>query len=157
MDKKAVVAALRRSLEEELERFTSRAKDAAEAATHEENKPEGDKDMRSTEASYIAKGQADRAMEIEGALSKLSSMELLDFGPEDTIAVSALVDVMPGKTTYFLVPVAGGAKLDVEGESILTLAITSPLGAALVSLQQGEDAEVQTPQGMRTYKIRRVR
>ena len=42
MDKHAVLAALRASLTEELARFKARALDAAEAATHEENKPEGD-------------------------------------------------------------------------------------------------------------------
>ena len=68
IDKRSVLAALKKALEEELERFTRRALDAAEAATHEENKPEGDKDMRSTEASYIARGQAERAKEIEAAL-----------------------------------------------------------------------------------------
>lgn len=157
MDKRAVLTALRKSLEEELERFTRRALDAAEAATHEENKPEGDKDMRSTEASYIARGQAERAKEIEAALLRLGSMDLVEYGPEDTIAASAIVDLKPGKLVYFLVPVGGGAKLEVEGQSILSLATTSPLGAALVGLTEGEEAEVRTPQGMRTYQIAKVR
>ncbi len=157
MDKQAVLSALRKSLEEELERFTRRALDAAEAATHEENKPEGDKDMRSTEASYIARGQAERAKEIEAALLRLASMEIISFTDEDTIAISALVDLKPGKSTYFIVPVGGGAKLEVEGKTILSLAITSPLGAALVGMSVGDEPEVKTPQGMRTYEITKVR
>ena len=157
MDKRALLVELRKSLEEELERFRTRALDAAEAATHEENKPEGDKDMRSTEASYIARGQAERAKEIEEALLRLSSMEVVDFGPEDTIAISAIVALKPGKTVYFLVPVGGGgAKLEVEGQPILTLAVTSPLGAALIGLNEGDEAEVRTPQGMRTYQIAKI-
>ena len=46
----------------------ARAVDAAEGATHEENRAEGDKDMRSTEASYVARGHAERTVQLEQAL-----------------------------------------------------------------------------------------
>lgn len=157
IDKRSVLVALKKALEEELERFTRRALDAAEAATHEENKPEGDKDMRSTEASYIARGQAERAKEIEAALLRLANMDLVSFKDGDTVGLSALVDLKPGVCTYFVVPVGGGTKLTVEGKAVQSLAITSPLGAALVGLTEGDDVEVKTPQGMRTYEVVKVR
>jgi transcription elongation GreA/GreB family factor len=162
-DKRAALAALRAQLQEELDRFTRRALDAAEAATHEENRAEGDKDMRATEASYIARGQADRARDIEASLARLGSMELRDFREGDAIAVSAVVEVQAQgaratpKTTYFVVPVAGGVKLRVGAVDVLTIATSSPLGAALLGQAEGDEAEVLTPQGAKTYEILRVR
>jgi transcription elongation GreA/GreB family factor len=159
--KGAVLAALRAELQAELDRFTRRALDAALAATHEENRAEGDKDMRSTEASYVARGQAERVREIESAIARLASMELRSFGEGAPIAVGALVDVQQGgaraKTTYFVVPVAGGMKLHAGGADVLTLATTSPLGGALLGLSEGDEAEVSTPQGTKTYAILSVR
>lgn len=55
--KQDLIAALERTLEL-LERAHA---DAAEGATHEEAKPEDDKDTRALEQSYLARGQAQRA------------------------------------------------------------------------------------------------
>lgn len=156
--KAALLAALRASLSEELERITRQAKDAAEGATHEDAKPEGDKDMRSTEASYIARGQAARAREIADALARLESMPLLRFEAEARIEASALVEVEnDGKRSlYFLVPAAGGRVVEADGVRAQTLATTSPLGRALLGLTAGDDAEVATPQGLKEHAVLRV-
>src|SRR5690242_6220866 len=100
IDKRALIADLRAHLASELDASQRRALDAAEAATHEENRPENDKDMRSTEASYIARGQAERVRDMEQALVVLQSLPLRDFGDADPIASSAIVDVAhrQGKT-----------------------------------------------------------
>jgi transcription elongation GreA/GreB family factor len=162
IDKRALLAALREELQAELARSTQRALDAAEAATHEENRAEGDKDMRSTEASYVARGQAERVREIEHALAKLGAMGVRDFADGDAIEASAIVEVeheIPKKTrtTYFLVTAGGGVRLKTpSGGELLTLATTSPLGAALLGLTAGDEAEVSTPQGTKSHTILRV-
>lgn len=157
--KRALVEKLIASIKEEIERATKAAKDAAAGATHEDNKPEGDKDMRSTEAAYIARGQAARVTETVDALARLEAMPVKDFGDGAKIESSALVEVEhDGKeSTYLIVPAAGGRMLELGGEKITTLATTSPLGRALLGLTEGDDAEVQTPQGLRTHSIVRVR
>lgn len=157
--KRALVAALRASLEDEIARTTRAAKDAAEGATHADNKPEGDKDMRSTEASYVARGQAARVAEIAESLARLDGTPVKAFAPGARIEASALVEVEHGdKTTiYFLVPVAGGRTVEAPGIRAQTLATTSPLGRALLGLTEGDDAEVQTPRGILTHSILRVR
>jgi transcription elongation GreA/GreB family factor len=159
MDKRACIAALRARLSEEIEAATRAAKDAAAAATHEENKPENDKDMRSTEASYVAKGQADRVRALEHALAMLEAMAVRDFAKGEAIAASALVDVTGNghTTTYLVVPAAGGVRAKVDGHEVQTLATSSPLGAALIGLSEGDEAEVETPQGLRTWTIASVR
>ena len=162
LDKHAVLAALKQKLETELERAQKRAKDAAAGATHEENRAEGDKDMRATEASYVARGQASRASEMEEALVRVSALELLDFKPGARIAISALDDLeQDGKRLrYFLVPAAGGERLKVAGYEIQTLTPQSPLGRALLGLSEGDDAELparQAGERARCYEIVKVR
>lgn len=157
--KRALVDQLIAVIKEEIERATKQAKDAAEGATHVDNKPEGDKDMRSTEAAYIARGQAARVAETVEALARLEGMPVKEFGEGSKIESSALVDVEhDGKeATYLIVPAAGGRMLELNGEKCTTLATTSPLGRALLGLTEGDDAEVKTPQGLRTHSVIRVR
>jgi len=150
---------LRAELTRELEAARQRAQDAAAHATHEENRPENDKDMRSTEASYIARGQADRVREIAHALAQLSTIPVRDLEKGEAIVVSAIVTVRheASETTYFVVPAAGGARLRDDVGEVQTLATTSPLGAALLGLSEGDEAEATMPHGRtritRTFEI----
>ena len=92
------------------------ARQAREAATHEESKPENDKDTRALEASYLAGAQAARARELEGAIKAVKGMPLLDFGEGKTIQSSAIVtleDEDGARTTLFLAPFGGGIRLTV--------------------------------------------
>ena len=159
VDKKALFAELRARIEAEIAEATRLAKDAADAATHEENKPEGDKDMRSTEASYIARGQAERVRTMENALVALGSVPVKAFAEDDPIQVTALVEISDGAQTerYLLVSAAGGMRLEVGGVAVQTLAVQSPLGKAILGLTAGDEAEVVTPRGPKTYEIASVR
>lgn len=161
LDKSLVLAALKERLEAELARAHKRAKDAADGATHEENRAEGDKDMRATEASYVARGHSERVAEMEEALARVSALELLRFEPGARIAVSALVEVEHGgrRLTYFLVPAAGGERLELQGTQVQSLTIQSPLGTALLGLSEGDEAELpaRDPSGPRLYEVLRVR
>jgi len=144
LDKTRVLQVLKERLEAELARAHKRAKDAAEGATHEENRAEGDKDMRATEASYVARGHSGRVLEMEDALRRVAALELVAFGPGDKIAVSALVELDQGgrRTRYFLVPAAGGERIEVDGVELQSLTTQSPLGRALLGLSEGDEAEL---------------
>lgn len=159
LDKSKLLAALRAQLAAELARSKARAVDAAEGATHEENRAEGDKDMRSTEASYVARGHAERTVLLEQALVQLSTLELRDFGKNAAVATSALVELEQGtqRVHYFLVPAAGGERLSFDGLEVHTLTPASPLGVALLGLSAGDEAEVSSPQGVRFYELLSVR
>src|SRR5688500_13897788 len=100
LDKNLVLAALKQRLETELERAHKRAKDAVDGATHEENRAEGDKDMRATEASYVARGISGRVVEMEEALLRVNALELVSFPEGARIAVSALVELAHGERNF---------------------------------------------------------
>jgi len=159
MDKRALLEALRSRLAEERAAMTRIARDAAAAVTHEDNKPENDKDMRSTEASYIARGQAERVREVERSLALLGSIPVRVFAPDDKIAVGALVELVHGtsKLVCFVLPIAGGQRIRIGGDEVQIVTPTSPLGKALMGLSEGDDAEVSTPQGTKVYQVAGVR
>jgi len=162
IDKKALFETLKSLLSAELARAQKRAKDAADGATHEENRAEGDKDMRATEASYVARGQAGRASEMEESLLRVSALELLSFRPGAKIAISALIELLHDdkRLLYFLVPAAGGERLRAGDLEVQTLTPQSPLGRALLGLSEGDEAELpgrQPGEPTRVYEIAKVR
>lgn len=154
MDKAALVAAIRAEIAAEIAEMTRLAKDAADAATHEENKPENDKDMRSTEASYLARGQAERVQQLEREHTLLGAVDLRAFAADEPIQTGAYVELRAGTqvTRCLLAPAGGGRKRD--GVQLVTT--TSPLGAALLELSVGDEAEVPTPQGVRVFEVVKV-
>lgn len=165
LDKRAIVAALREKLSGELATLKRIAEEAAEGATHEENKPENDKDMRSTEASYIARGQAARAGEIGREISLLTHAELKPLREGEKIRVGALVALSHDDKVQvcFLTTAGGGNRVRVDGVEVQALSPTSPLGAALIGRTEGEEVELRprdgtAPRGAsKIYEIVRVR
>jgi transcription elongation GreA/GreB family factor len=144
--KRALVDALLVKLEEELANMRRAAKDAREAATHEEAKPENDKDTRALEASYLAGAQAARVREIEGALKAVSGMPLLDLAGGKSIQSSAIVtleDEDEERTTFFVAPFGGGITLDIGTLSAQVVTPQSPRGQALLGRSEGDVIEVR--------------
>lgn len=155
IDKKALVEGLRSAVGRDLEAAIRAAKDAAQAATHEENKPENDKDMRSTEASYLARGQADRVHELERCDDALKSLNMRPWKDGEAIASGALVVVDRDGVTaaYLLAPAAGGMRADAEGLEVQVVTPQSPLGRALVGRAAGDVVQVNGPAGTRELEI----
>jgi hypothetical protein len=155
VDKARVLDALRRLIEQDLAVATEAQRRTQSGATHEESKPENDKDTRAVESSYLARGQAQRVVELTHDLNTASALELRLFGAETPIAVTACVGLDDGERTtfFFLAPVGGGSTLDVDGTPVRVLTPASPLGRALLGQTLGSDVEVSTPQGLRAYSV----
>src|ERR1044071_8171647 len=97
------------------------AYDAARAATHEEAKPENDKDTRALEASYLAAGQAERVRELESAgkmIRGLSIRELAEDAPIQASSVVTLEDDDGARSIFFMAPYGGGTTLSIEGATV---------------------------------------
>jgi hypothetical protein len=158
IDKSRVLQALRDRLERDLQVATDAQRQTQSGATHEEAKPENDKDTRALESSYLARGQAQRVLELTQAVASAGALVLREFGSETPIGASALVALDDGSATahYFLSPVGGGMTFEVDGVVVRVLTPASPLGRALIGQTEGADIEVQTPQGLRQYSIATV-
>jgi hypothetical protein len=169
IDKQALVARLRENIARDLDAATRAAKDAAEAATHEENRPENDKDMRSTEASYLARGQAERVRELERCDEAMRTLDLGTWREGVPIAAGALVIIdCDGKRAAYLIAPAGGGLRAVAGEDgrspaspepgrnlmeVQVLTPRSPVGQALVGNTTGDVVQVTGPGGLREMEI----
>ena len=129
-----------------------------DGATHEENKPENDKDTRALEQSYLARGQAQRVVELQSAVNQLKAMELRDFSSGVPIALGALVSVEDDRETvqYFLAPAGGGLRLPLAGREVRVVTPQSPIGQALIGKRQGDDLDLRTPQGVSECSIATV-
>ncbi len=112
---------------------------AREGATHEEAKPENDKDTRALEASYLARGQALRVRELQDGIRDVEATVLRDF-KDAPVALGALVVVeQDGESRSFFVASCGGG-LVLDGVNVVTP--KSPLGRALLGAREGDDREV---------------
>ncbi len=154
-EKKAIVRALREKLTSEVAALARAQADAMAAATHEEAKPENDKDTRAIEASYLARGQAERVRVLEQESNALEFLPLRAFKDDDPVSLGALVDaeVDGGATVYFLAPCSGGERVN----DVQVVTPLSPIGRALVGRSAGESVEVKMAAKMRELEIVGVR
>lgn len=150
VDKSAILAILHTRLREDFERLTSSQKSAQAGATHPDARPEDPKDMRSTEASYLARGLAERVETLRDDLRALDLLRLRDFGDDEAAAPGALVTLETDdgdELDYFLAPAGGGQRIAHGEREILVLTPRSPLGAAIAGRQPGERIHVELPSG----------
>jgi len=155
--KDAILAAVREAIAAEHARMIAAADDARAAATHEEARPENDKDTRAIEASYLARGQAMRVEELGEMVTRLRFLQLRTFGVEDPIDLTALVTLeVDGEEVPWralLLPVAGGVTVEVDGVEIRVLTPAAPLGRALVGKRMGDDFELRIAGRVREYVV----
>lgn len=150
MTKEQIVQNITAQLSADLQVFSTAAKTAHEAATHEECLPDNKYDTTALEASYIAQGQANRAQEIRAALENYRTLTLLDFDDDTPIRLTALVTLEEHDGTrrrFFLGPQAGGMKIGEREEEIVVITPGSPLGRALLGLHVGDDVPVGSDAG----------
>src|SRR3954468_23329839 len=151
LDKQAIVKDLREQLAREIATLSASALAAREAATHEEAKPENDKDTRAIEAAYLAGAQAERVRELERVANALEFLALRDFDDNDTVALTAIVALEHegARTFYFISPVAGGMRARMGDVEVQVITPQSPMGQALVGRTVGEVVDVRK----REYEI----
>ena len=147
------MAALLAKLEAEHAALVAKAAAAARAATHEEARPENDKDTRAIEASYLARGQAARVEALGETLTRLRFVDLRtrEGSAEPGCLLELDVDGTPG--LYLLVPVGGGEAVEVEGVTVRTLTPAAPLGRALMGRSAGDDFELRLGRALREVEV----
>jgi transcription elongation GreA/GreB family factor len=149
-------AALRAELLAQLQEAAAAAAAAHQAtiagATHEEARAEDDKDTRALEQQYLARGQAQRVVELEDAVVTVTRWNPRAFAAGDAIALGALVTIdEDGHEKHLLVAPAGGGNTLAGGVHVVTP--RSPLGHALLGKRAGDDVELK----QRAFEIVAIR
>jgi hypothetical protein len=154
--KEALRAELILHVEAELAAAVLAQRTTREGATHEQAKPENDKDTRALEQSYLARGQAKRVEELTSGLQNVANMKIRAFGTDAPIALSALIHLMEDEQTriLFMCPAGGGTALGKSAAVVTTP--DSPLGRALLGRTCGEVVDVVIAGKKRELEITKV-
>ncbi len=137
----------------DLETLVRAHRAAVEGATHDQAKPENDKDTRALEQSYLARGQAKRAQELRESLAAVGRLEVPVFGPNQPVGIGALVTAEESDRTvkFLIAPHGGGYRLAAGSVQVVTP--RSPLGEALIGKRVGDVCEVLTGGGRRELEL----
>ncbi len=147
---------LRRQLQVDLDTLQSSQRETEEGTTHEEAKPENDKDTRAIESSYLARGLAQRVADLQRGLGQLSALRARGIVDHDKVALGALVTVEDDSGVpqqYLLAPAGGGKRLDSAAGPVKVVTPKSPLGRALLRTEAGDEVTLSTPQGTRELEV----
>jgi transcription elongation GreA/GreB family factor len=149
MRKEALRAALVERLEADLATARAAHDAAIEGATHEEARPENDKDTRGLEQSYLARGLAQRVAELEAAVAAVPGMTI---ARPARVAIGAVVTVEEDEATrrFFIAMHGGGIVLPGE---VTVITPTSPIGRALLGRAVDDECEAIAGGKRRTLVI----
>ena len=155
-DKAALRAELVERLSADLDAMERAHQTTREGATHEEAKPENDKDTRALEQTYLARGQAVRVEQLRGELADIKALAVRDLAAGAAATLGTLVTVEEDgvESLLFLVPAGGGISL--AGGSVQAITPRSPLGRALLGRRAGDDVEIVVAGKERALRIERV-
>ena len=123
--------------------------DARAGATHEQAKPENDKDTRALEQSYLARGQAMRIETLKAGIAALGTMSLAQ---GEVGRLGALIEAQEDDepVQFFIAAEGGGTKLK-GGVQVVTPA--SPLGRALLGKRAGDEVELKLAGMARVFVV----
>ena len=155
-NKSAVIEALRAQLARALSSMASAAANTREGVTHEDARAEGDKDMRSTEQSYVARGQAMRVEDLAESLQRFETTAWPSFDSESPLRAGALIGVLVDdeeEKFFFLVPYGGGTTVRIGKVEVTVVTPSSPVGGALLGKRVGDSFELTTRGQMREWSI----
>ncbi len=150
IDKHKVLATIQSQIANKLEAAVQQQQSTQSGAFHDENKAEDAKDTRQTEASYLARGLAQRVVELQADADRFAALKLRAFGEDDPAALGALLSVEDEDeqiVRYFLGPAEGGLVVEVDGVQVKVVTPRSPLGRALLGTRLGDDIAFVSPQG----------
>jgi len=155
VDKAVLRDALVARLETEWESLLSSAQDAFNMATDAEHQSRSKYETFSLEASYLARGQAERVAGLRADLDALRGMSIDSCAAEDPVRLGSLIAcyLPDGSVAYsYLVPVAGGERLNSALGEVQTVSAATPLGRKLLGKRMGETVSVV--QGDNTVSLR---
>ncbi|MBC7396248.1 MAG: GreA/GreB family elongation factor [Bdellovibrionales bacterium] len=155
MNKTVVLQKLIEQFEREVFEQSQSARSAHEAATHEESKAEDRHDTFAIEASYLAQGQANRIQELEKVIQEFRAYLERSSQAYNRVAEGALITLRLGTRTLltFFAKSGGGSSLRLDGSEVSVVTSESPLGDALLDASKGDEIEVESKNGLRTYHV----
>ncbi|MEG0923090.1 MAG: GreA/GreB family elongation factor [Comamonas sp.] len=156
MDKLLLQQQVLEQLADDLLQAEQAAREAHEAATHEENIAENKYDTLGLEAAYLATGQARRAEAIRQAMSSWRQFQPRPYNASKGIQLGALVclvDSADKQQLLFLGPNGGSMKLVSGAELVQVISSETPLGMAMLGKCVGDEVSIQVAQIRQQFEV----
>lgn len=161
MDKSKLIQHFINVIEKTLALAIQSQKTTVDYATHEDNKAENQYDTRGLEATYLARGQAERVADLKESLIYFKTVGVKNYNDSTPIGNTALIEIVnitqpSDSKKLLLMPKGGGLSVTVEGQNIQTVTASSPLGASLVGKVVGDEISYSSGDKKREYEIMSV-
>ncbi len=153
-DRAELLDALRAALASDLAALESVAAATRDEVGSSETKSEGKYDTRSTEASYLARGQAWRVVELRRNLAWTEGFRLAE--AEGPVQLGSLVELVGERREWVLMAPFGGTTLKLSEHIVRVISPSAPLGRALLELEAGDGVEFESPRGTLEYEVGQV-
>lgn len=143
-------------LDENLSAIVDSALEAKNAATSEESKPENKYDTRGLEASYLAGAQAERTSIMQKEIDQLKRLVLRHFDQDDWIDLTAIVKVVNDLDItkyFFLLPYAGGSKIELDQNIYYVVTPQSPIGKMLFRKKVGDLFSIKNQEHVTDFEV----
>lgn len=134
MNKIELFEILKKEISLQLDLAINSAQSTLESATHEESKAENKYDTRGLEASYLARAQGERVLDLKSLRNGLDSLRVRNFDADSPIAITALIELGLSEKNIWvlLLPKGGGHNFTYDKKNIKVITPESPLGAKLI-------------------------
>ncbi len=111
--------------------------------------------LPAAEKGKLSPEKGERVRELQSQLMMYRMLPLREYGKEDVICPSSLVELeLKGRRAfYFIVPSGGGLIMKIEENPVQVITPLSPLGEALLGKKVGEKVRVETQGAPRDYQI----
>jgi hypothetical protein len=158
MDKSKLIQQFIASIEETLALAIQSQKTTVDYATHEDNKAENQYDTRGLEATYLARGQAERVADLKESLIYFKTVGIKNYTDTTPIGNTALIEIVnitqpADSKRLLLMPKGGGLLAQLNGQTIQTVTASSPLGSSLVGKLVGDEISYSSGDKTREYEI----
>ena len=150
-----VIEAFKSALATELTALERVSSVTREEVTSDETRSEGKYDTRSTEASYLARGQAIRIADLRQLVAWAATLTAVPPSKELVCLGSLVVAESTTEALYFLAP-AGGTRIVIEDHTIRVVSPKSPLGKALIGAEVDDEVQFESPTGIQTLCLLHV-
>ncbi len=158
INKKQLLDEFIKLIETDLNLAIQAQKITVEYATGEENKAENQYDTRGLEATYLARGQAERVADLRESLAFFKTSILKKYSDDSPIGNCALIDIVNAdndadQKTLLMMPKGGGLSLVFKDTAIQVVTAVSPLGGALLGKFAGDDVSYSSGEKKWEYQI----
>lgn len=144
--KRSVVSAVIVEIESMISTAEKERQKAIEESRYHKGAMESRYDTFKEEAQYLMAAQDLRIRDLSNTVSVLKVLLSKPIVQKERIENYALVEIEDAdngsSATYLILPEGGGISCDINGKSVFTISVTSPLAKALIGLSDGSDIEL---------------